>query len=166
MRVLADQIASRALTQHSERSTTPTETMDPNPNVVVDAMWHRSALNSNDTRSFFSRPRTMEPSGPTVSLDEVMLHTNRILHNADGYEREHYLKETIIEDAGSSSERRDSLGSPSDMEGGPNMLDTVMLHQNRILHNEDGYVREDYMKERSQTLRELLVDQEGSTIFS
>jgi len=111
MRVLADQIASRALTQHSERSTTPTETMDPNPNLVVDAMWHRSALNSNDTGTTFSRINT-EPPGQTVSLDEFM------------------------------------------------------LHQNRILHNEDGFVLDDYMTEKSQTLRELLADQEGSTIFS
>jgi len=168
MRVLADQIASRALSEHNQRPTTPTETMATNPKEVTDAMWHRSALNTNDTGSTFSRREVKEDdTGNAVSLDEVMLHQNRILHNEDGFEREQYLKETILEEGGSSSARRDSLGSPSDTEG-PTTLDAMMMHQNRILHNEDGFAREDYETEKSSSLideLDLLVD-EGSTIYS
>jgi len=95
------------------------------------------------------------------------MHTNRILSDDDGFERDQYLKEAIMEEGGSSSARRDSLGSPSDTEG-PNLLEAVMLHQNRILHNEDGFAREDYETEKSSSLideLDLLVD-EGSTIYS
>jgi len=167
MRVLADQIASSALSSdQNQRSTPKTETMATNPHIVTDAMWHRSAL---DTKEFDSAlPSRDTQSGDMrstrqVTLDEVMLHTNRVLHNADGFERTDYVKETITEEGGTGATRRDSLGSPAD---GENFLEAVMMHQNRILHNEDGYAREDYVKEKSEAMRDLLVDSEGSSIFS
>jgi len=162
--VLAEQIASSALSSdNNHRPTTKTETMATNPHVVTDAMWHRSALDTKDTDPslFANRQSDDLISGRNVSLDDVMLHTNRILNDEDGYEREHYVKELITEEGGSSSARRDSLGSPSDFEK-PNILDEIMLHQNRILHNEDGFMREDYITEKSSTLGDLLVDSESS----
>jgi len=169
MRVAADLIASSALSsEHNRRSAPNSETMDPNPHMVNEAKWHRSALDSRgvDT-AFASTPvgGVELKADPSVTLDEVMLHTNRILHNEDGFERDAYMKEIITEEGGSSSGRRDSLGSPSDFEK-PNLLEEIMLHQNRILHNEDGFQREDYFKEKSSAARNMLLDSEGSSIFS
>jgi len=144
MRVAAEQIASSAISSdHNHRSTPKSETMDPHPHMVNDAKWHRGALDTRDTDTLIAPT----PAGAHeltsdrfVTLDEVMTHTNRILHNEDGFERGDYVKE-IITEGGSSAGRRDSLGSPSDFEK-PNLLDEVMIHQN------------------------LLLDSEGSSIFS
>jgi hypothetical protein len=140
--------------------------MATNPHVVTDAMWHRSALDTKEFDSAFTGRDAQSGdmrSTRQVTLDEVMLHTNRVLHNEDGFERNDYLKETITEEGGTGAARRDSLGSTSD---GENLLEAVMMHQNRILHNEDGFAREDYAKERSEAMRDLLIDSEGSSIFS
>lgn len=171
MRVAAEQIASSAISsEHNHRSTPKSETMDPHPHMVNEAKWHRSALDTRGTE-------TQIPSTPAgaleltsdrdgfVTLDEVMIHTNRILHNEDGFERGDYIKEIITEEGGSGAGRRDSLGSPSDLEK-PNVFEEIMMHQNRFLHNADGFQSDDYYKEKSSAVRELLLDSEGSSIFS
>uniref|UniRef100_A0A914WJL3 Uncharacterized protein n=1 Tax=Plectus sambesii TaxID=2011161 RepID=A0A914WJL3_9BILA len=148
--------------------------MDAHPQQVNHAMWHRSALDMKDSNAAAGHDSMSVPrqavneasSGRFVTLDEVMDHANRYLHNSDGFERAQYMKDMTMEEGGSSGARRDSLGSPSDFEQ-PSTLDTIMQHQNRILHHSEGFLRDDYMKEKSSSRHHgIMDDTEGSSIFS
>jgi len=85
-----------------------------------------------------------------VTLDEFVREMNHasVLRNGDAFEAEDYRREILLDEEGGDRGRRESLQSISDNER-PDLLEEVMMHTNRILHNEDGFRREDYVAEKS-----------------
>jgi len=184
MRVLADQVASSALSsEHPQRSTRHTPNMTTNQQLINAAKWHRDVLNTTGTAHGTEHNASSLPAQsvsqtsvfqPTerggqgvVNLDDVMQHQKRVLHHSEGFERSNYMKDQPASQEGGFFGwlRRGSLGSSSSDQS--STLDSFMQHQNRALHHSDGFERSDYMtNKQSSGNHSPPAESEGSSIFS